>query len=879
MVIEKSKKTTEQVETLDSEVKKYANGLSYWTKYLVEKILSGKAISDNDNDIAYSYLLEELALIPSTEKPEIDINYNANTLGSYKLDLLFTKLEGVEGVNALIEDQVIEFNPNATIIYGSNGSGKSGYVRLMKKVFYSKAPEEIIKNIYLENGHKPVSAKFTFKSGSSNIQFNYPENAAEAAFQQFAIFDDKSVLRHLDQRNEFEFRPAGLSFFADFTEAIKRVELKLDTEIAHKQSENNFTYLFDGESEIKSAIQNLTAQTNITDLKKYLPYSKADKSERYEIEKKYDELLLASKNKDKEIITLENNKQHLISKKQQSENLNQYFDAEYLSQIQSSITECVNKEAVARAEGIENFKTSKIQGIGTTEWKNFIVAAEQFAKKQELEYGIYPGNDDNCLLCQQPLSNDAQNLISNYWAFIKSVAEQNAKKAVVQLDLVKEGFEKLNLDLFPAENALTLWLTEKHPQFLISLQQSLSDQKTLAVSLISDITSKTANKRAGIKIDVSEYDNIILTIDASIKTLREGEQSVELNKLLKAKTYPAHKEKLELHLSKIEKYLSNQQWIAKAKRINWVQLKRNTTDWEKYLSGKYFNQKYIDTFNKECLELKGDFGITIDSKSSHGRSNRQLLIKGNTLSSILSEGEQKVIAIADFLSEMQLSEVNRGIIFDDPVNSLDEAWKSEIAHRLVKEASSKQVILFTHDLVFVSSLITACEEFKIQFDCHWIEKLDGKPGTVWLKNTPTFEKSYKKSGKAQFYYVEAKKLGPELREDKIKNGFAALRTSYESLVIFDLFKGVVQRFNERVSVDSLSSVYFTTEIRDELLDSFYQCCRYMEGHLHSDKYAYKKPILENLNEEILRFNVIKKKISYLSKTTNKTLLTKVTMPN
>lgn len=132
-----------------------------------------------------------------------------------------------------------------------------------------------------------------------------------------------------------------------------------------------------------------------------------------------------------------------------------------------------------------------------------------------------------------------------------------------------------------------------------------------------------------------------------------------------------------------------------------------------------------------------------------------------------------------------------------------------------------------------------------------------------MKNTPSFEKDYKTSGKAQGYYDEAKKSAPEQREDKIKNGFAALRTSYETQVVFGLFKGVVQRFEERVSVDSLKSVFFTTEIRDEILDSFYQCCRYMEGHSHSDKYAYKKPELENLNVEIQRFNAIKKKIADL----------------
>jgi len=854
-----------KIETLETEIKKFADSLQYWAKYLAGKILQGNSIQESEVCTAYTYLLEELNLIPVTTRPQITINYSGSKPGYYKQDLIFTKLESVEGVNALTENQIIEFNSNVSIIYGANGSGKSGYVRLMKKVFYSKAPEEIIKNIYLTSGHKDVSAKFTFQSTDSKIELKYPNDAADAAFMQFSVFDGKSILQHLDHRNEFEFRPAGLSFFANFTEAINLVALKLNTEIENKQSINNFADLFDGESEIKTAVLNLSSLKNITELKKFLPYSDKDKADKKIVENKYDELFLATKGKEQEIKNLENIKQLLISSKLQIDNLNQYFTSDNLSLIQSTIRDYIKKEASAKGEGIENFKTEKIIGIGTSEWKNFIVAAEQFAMKQKTENIEYPDNGDNCIFCQQPLLEDAQKLIANYWTFIKSVAEQNAKQTLSDLDRVKESFEKLNFDLFLPENSLTIWLSEKYPKVLSSLKQCLSNQKTLADNVIADISAKATNSRTELKINLTEYENIVLGIDASIKQLRDDELNIEMDKLLKVKSKFAHKEKLEMHIAKIEIFVLNQQWIKNANNISWQTLKTTTTTTEKRLSGKYFNQKYIDTFNKECDELKGNFGISINSRSSEAKSNRQLLVKGNFPSIILSEGEQKIIAIADFLAEMQCSEVNRGIIFDDPVTSLDDNRKSEIANRLVKESKSKQVILFTHDLAFVSSIVSSCDELKVNFDCHWIEKLDNNPGTVWLRNTPSFEKNYKKSGKAQDYYKEAKNLGPESREDKLKNGFAALRTSYESLIVFDLFKGVVQRFKERVSVDSLTNVYFTTEIRDELIDSFYQCCRYMEGHLHSDKYAYKKPMLENLNDEITRFDAIKKKISDLNK--------------
>ena len=857
----------QQVETLETEVKKFANGLPYWAKFLAEKILSGNAISDNDIDTSYSYLLEHLKLKDETEHPEISIDYNAENSGNYKTDLLFHKLENVEGVNALTENQTIEFSPNLTIVYGANGSGKSGYVRLLKDVFYSKAPEPILPNVHIDSGHKSVNAKFTFKSNNAEISLAFADKD-NAAFEQFAVFDGNSVLKHLENKNEFEFRPAGLSFFAEYTNAIIRVEQKLNTDIQTKQTgntANDLSALFDGNSEIKTLVQNLNADTNIDDLKKYTPFSDEDKTQKEAIQKQYDELLLASKGKEKEIKTLEGIKSLLAQNKQAIEKLNQYFTTETIEKVKTAISDCVTKETTAKSEGIENFKTDKIENVGTTEWKNFIVSAEEFAKTQKAENVVYPENGDNCLLCQQPLSDEAQKLISNYWTFIKSVAEQNAKQAQEKLDKAKENYENLNFDLFPQDNTLTVWLTEKYPNELETLKQKLSEQKTLAQNIIADIQSKTVNERAETQISVEQHTTIDTAIGSSIDLLKEDEQSKALENLLKEKTLLEHKEKFNTHFSKFETFVNNQVWIKKAGKADYA--KRKITETEKALSNKYFNQKYIDAFNEECQKLNGNFGIDINHTGTAGKSYRQLKLKGKNPNAVLSEGEQKVIAIADFLAEMHLSEVNKGIIFDDPVTSLDEKRKSEIAERLAQEALQKQVIIFTHDLVFVSSLIGHCKEKNTTNDCHWIENVGGnQPGTIWLRNTPSFEKDYKTSGKAQGYYDEAKKSAPEQREDKIKNGFAALRTSYETQVVFGLFKGVVQRFEERVSVDSLKSVFFTIEIRDEILDSFYQCCRYMEGHSHSDKYAYKKPELKNLNEEIQRFNAIKKKISELKET-------------
>ena len=92
--------------------------------------------------------------------------------------MVFNSLQKVEGVNALSENQTIEFSPSITIIYGANSSGKSGYIRLLKNVFYSKHKENILKNIYKTAEHKPIYAEFNFTSEGTDIPLKYPDDSA-----------------------------------------------------------------------------------------------------------------------------------------------------------------------------------------------------------------------------------------------------------------------------------------------------------------------------------------------------------------------------------------------------------------------------------------------------------------------------------------------------------------------------------------------------------------------------------------------------------------------------------------------------------------------------------------------------------------------------
>jgi len=839
----------------------FANSMPYFSKYLSEKLLLGQILTEPELDTAYKFLLESSGLAEKTEHPEITINTCEEGACIYVTDLLLNKVDKIEGVNALVENQTIEFNPNLTIIYGANGSGKSGYIRLFKKAFFSRNDEEIWPNIYLDTGQKETSANFNFGSSGKNYDLEYPKDINRTEFLQFSVFDNKAASVHLNEKNEFEFRPIGLNYFSELIKAYKILESKLSEDIAEKSTPKDYNSLFDGESEIKELVNQLSGKTNIDDLKKFIPYTEEHQQEKTRLEEQKAELQALKK--DREIETLKEIDKLTKELVENIDTINALFTQKLLSETKNTMDNFITKKTNAQNKGNESFKSELIKNVGSPEWKKFIEAAEEFSKKQEKEN--YPEGGDYCLLCHQPLSEESQKLLLRYWEYIKSLVEIELQKAKESLVTIKKKYEKINFNLVPANTILAKYLAQNYPETLKEINTELTTLKNLSETIISDIDKEEEIERRECLVDTSCLEYVLLEIEKEIKELRSKEPTKELEKVNEKIILLEHRKKLSEHIEKIEDYAKQLKWTDTAKRLKGKLSPRKITDKEKELSSKYFNQEYIDAFNNECEELNGNFGIEVKHTGRLGSSYRELKIKDRIPSEILSEGEQKVISLADFISEMRLSGLNRGLVFDDPVNSLDDERKSNIAERLVKEAIDRQVIVFTHDLVFVSCLIGYSNDFKANTSCHWIESIDGKPGTIWLNNTPSFEKLYKTSGKAQSYYDAALKGGPEERESKIKNGFASLRTSYEALVVFELFGGVVQRFNERVSIDSLPNVYFETSIRDEIVDSFYQCCRYMEGHSHSDKYAYKKPEIDDLKEEINRFNDVKKKLKELKK--------------
>jgi len=529
--------------TLTSEINDFASTLSYSGQHISKIILSTGTYTAEDITTTYNYFLEDANLKGKTlQRPQITFGATALGQGTYKNDLTLVSLENVEGVNALAENQKIEFHPNLTIIYGVNGSGKSGYVRLLKKALYSRASEEILGNVHLQIASQKVKADFIFKSGTDSELLKYPDQAKSISFRQFSVFDDKSISVHLNQKNQFEFRPAGLGFFSILIAAFKEIEAKINADIVTKTSAVNYATLFEGESPIRILLDNLDDKKILENLKKHLPYSEKDKDDCKKLEEK--KIALVSMKKDKEIADLQDKKRLLVGCKTNIESYNKWFTADSIHKIKTAIENGIKTKEIATKEGIESFKADSIKDIGGKEWKAFIEAADAFAKKQGADY---PKDTDVCLFCYQSLPDVSKDLINRYRIFIKSTAEKNASDAQQIIDKCIGGIEKLAFQLVPEDSVLYQWLGLDYPDTLKQLLKEISDQKELSANLVIDLKTGVVNQHTECAISGTLLDSVITMIENKIADLEKSNPSMEIEKLNKDINYFEHKRKLEQH--------------------------------------------------------------------------------------------------------------------------------------------------------------------------------------------------------------------------------------------------------------------------------------------------------------------------------------------
>jgi hypothetical protein len=274
------------------------------------------------------------------------------------------------------------------------------------------------------------------------------------------------------------------------------------------------------------------------------------------------------------------------------------------------------------------------------------------------------------------------------------------------------------------------------------------------------------------------------------------------------------------------------------------------TESSKNASEELLNRDFERRFVEECALLRTP-KVRLEFPGRQGQVTRRKAIAADRrLAEVLSEGEQKVIALADFLAELSLKPP-APVIFDDPITSLDYRRMSEVVQRIVRLCKTQQVIVFTHNIWFTTELLAAFE--KTPTDCAYydVTREGEQVGVVTRGTHPRSDSVKSLRGKINELIQSAEKLTGETQAALIEKAYEYLRNICELIVETELLQGVTRRYEPNVRMTSLPQIRFDRlQTAVSVINPVYDdSCRYIGSHSQPLETLNIRPTLDTLKED------------------------------
>ena len=135
-----------------------------------------------------------------------------------------------QGVNALAEDQTLKFDPGLTIVYGDNGAGKTGYIRILKQACRARGQEAILGNVVSGAAPPRPVVNIKYKVGDEATLRKWAGGDADEYISRVSIFDTQCAAVYLNERTDVAFLPFGLDLFDKLVKACRAVRTRLESE-------------------------------------------------------------------------------------------------------------------------------------------------------------------------------------------------------------------------------------------------------------------------------------------------------------------------------------------------------------------------------------------------------------------------------------------------------------------------------------------------------------------------------------------------------------------------------------------------------------------------------------------------------------------------
>lgn len=668
-----------------------------WLKDLIIKIIN------SNGNISDSELTASVAQLKLNAASELTIpSINVNNTHS---DIRFISLIHHTGVCALADEQRIDFSNDITLLYGKNGSGKSSYFRILNELIGGNHQTEIRSNIYSDI-QKPINIELIYSEGANVKNLSWDGNSRSVSpLNLSSVFDSSYTMTFLQKRSADSaiVLPYGLHLFTALTSAMDNLKSRIQTEI---DGVIKTLPQINKEGLSEDVVRILTQQTYRNTQKNYIQARYIftnEQSEKLKLQEEKLKVLKETNFEDKIQLASNEQQQYILLLKHLKETENN------LQKLYIESKSIVEKISTVRKESeLVKQKISILNEIGNTnskEWKTFIEAGATFVKTSNL-------NENVCPYCRQPIIDNAANVVAAYITYLsdKSIEElknlERAKNALKQrISTVVTNFTistqfKLLIDARSGESVLYNKISD-------SLSQ-LYEQKRI----LSDVVENEQNSNPLVfdstNVTISAIEAICEEYNKTINNLREeltkknqivSELSSQMKPLVENKLISSQKDLFVEWFEKIDN-------VNELKKCQSELSTRGISSLARTASQTLVTENLKTKFQEEldALGLKKLSVDLTDAGTLRGQAFMQLkLFNNNSVSDVLSEGEQKGVALALFIAERRMQLSQNPIILDDPVNSLDHFITAKLVERLSRLGN--QIIIFSHNLLLQTSLL------------------------------------------------------------------------------------------------------------------------------------------------------------------------------
>lgn len=740
----------------------------------------------------------------------------------------------VENLNRLAGEQQLRFAVNGlTIIYGDNGSGKSGYARIAKKLCRSLTKGELLSDVFKEGAQPPAKVLVRYRAVSADdtkpLETLWVDGTpAPDAISQISVFDSANARFYVDQENRISFLPSEIAVLQRHSEHCSEMDAAFDKDIT--ALDKRIKVVLPGGYTPKGAIASLIARLDpkikplptAEEIKAAAVWTEDDAKELKRLEKllAHDPAMLGAR--------CRRAKAALESYVTIIPAIESGLSAAIATQLQTLFEIEARTAEAASLAATDRFASEPLQNIGQTAWQLLYDHAKAFAESLGLSaQGLPAMEGDPCVLCQSPLSPEAARRVQSFNEFVAGQAAVAAKSAKEARQQAVQAIKVVAIpQTIPVQLALAEYggLDDMRQAFVKALAEyfvSTANRRDALLKAASPeefatLSALTASPLGALTKEIAALESEAAAFEASAKD--NGERATERQNHAQLQD----RKKLSTDLETVLARLADLEELTKLKQCKTLvergPISRQITALRRSLVMKNMEKCIFE-------EIKA-FDLThipfqVSDRSRDGQSYLGVALDAPSSvanNKVLSEGEQRALALACFLGEVNSMGGKHGIIIDDPVSSLDHIRLRRVAERLVAEADTgRQIIIFTHNIHFFNEVIDAAAKCSPQVPVlkNFISSSSVGFGIISETDEPWIIMSVNKRIEMLRTRLKTFDGVTDFNTDewrgKAKDFYTDLRETWERLVEEVVLGKVVERFNTDVKTQSLKGVVIEDE--------------------------------------------------------------------